>query len=123
MTPRDLLQRFINFAPDFKNRWDSEHNYHRNDDGSSTLHGVCGEFSSFYRETYMTWSDATLNELFEFIEWNLVEPEAEETLLDNALCTCFLENIASEPCGQAAKPFMGRKSRAFFDQWHVGPPY
>lgn len=120
VTPRDLLQRFINFWPEFETRWKSDLNYHRGDDGSFTLHGVCGEFSNFFRDTYATWSDSTLSDLFEFVEWNLVEPDAEATLLDNALCTCFLENISSEPCGQAAKPLMGRKSRAFFDQWHVG---
>ncbi|MCH8840691.1 MAG: transposase [Planctomycetes bacterium] len=54
--------------------------------------------------------------------WMLVEPDANEAMLDNARCTCFLENISSEPCGEAAKPWMGRKSRAFLDHWHDGPP-
>jgi hypothetical protein len=123
MTPRDLLCRFVKLAPEFQVQWDSEQNYNRADDGSFTLHGVCCEFSGFFRDHYSSMSEATLDELFDLIEWNLVEPDAEETSVDNALCTCFLENISSEPCGEFAKPLMGRKSRAFFDRWHKGPPY
>ncbi len=123
MTPRDLLYRFVKIAPDFQPRWESDHNYHRDDDGSFTLHGICSEFSSFFRDHYSSLPEPTLSKLFDLIERNLVEHESEETLVDNALCTCFLENISSEPCGEAAKRFMGRKSRAFFDRWHTGPPY
>ncbi|MCP4193656.1 MAG: hypothetical protein GY768_23840 [Planctomycetaceae bacterium] len=123
MKPVDLLQRFVTSVPEFEAQWHSERNDHREPDGRFTLHGVCAEFSSCFRDRYMTLSDDVLKDLFELIERHLVEPDAEETTLDNALCTCFLENISSEPCGQAAKPWMGRKSRAFFDRWHHGPPY
>ncbi len=123
MRPPELLQRFIAFIPAFEARWGSVYNYHHNEDGSFTLHGLCSEFSTCFRDNFIHLSDDTFKQLFDFIELNIVEPTASETMLDNALCTCFLENISSEPCGEAAKKWMGRKSRVFFDQWHVGPPY
>ena len=123
MHPLELLQRFIAFVPTFEAQWKSEHNYHRAEDGSFTLHGLCSDFSSCFRNIYIHLSDDTLKQLFDFIELHIVESTDPETIIDNALCTCFLENISSEPCGQAAKKWLGRKSRIFFDQWHVGPPY
>jgi len=119
----DLLDRFVELAPEFRSNWDSDENCFIGDDGHFTLHGVCAEFSHFFRDNHEELSAATMTELFEFIESNVVEPNAPETNLDNALCTCFLENISSERCGETAKPFMGRKAREFFDQWHTGPPY
>jgi len=121
--PHELLQRFITLAPEFAAQWNSDQNCFREDDGTFTFHGVCAEFSHFYRDNFDVLSEPTLKDLYEFIERNLVKPVSDETPLDNALCTCFLENISSEPCGEAAKPLMGRKSREFFDRWHVGPPY
>ena len=123
MTPRDLLYRFVKLAPEFQAQWDSEHNDNRDDDGPLTLPGICSEFSQFFRTHHTTLSEQTHADLFDLIEWNVVGPDADETLVDNALCTCFLENISSEPCGEFAKPWMGRKTRAFFDLWHKGPPY
>lgn len=123
MRKQELLARFIHFAPEFEAYWNHDRNCFRNDDGSYTYHGVCAEFSSFFREHYTQMSQDTLDELFDFIERNLVSSSKDENELDNALCTCFLENISSEPCGEAAKPFMRPKARKFFDYWHQGPPY
>ena len=119
----DLLHKFVQIVPEFEKHWEAERKYNCEPDGHFTLHALCSELSQCFREHYRVLTEVQLAELFEFIELNLVEPGAEETKLDNALCTCFLENISSEPCGQFAKTLMGRKTRAFFDQWHSGPPY
>ncbi len=123
MLPPELLDRFIAFIPAFEAQWNSEQNQQRVDTRHCTLHGVCSEFSNCFRDHYVHLSDDTLKRLFDFIELNLVEPSSPETMIDNAICTCFLENLSSEPAGQAARKWMGRKTRAFFDLWHVGPPY
>lgn len=123
MRKQELLAKLIEFAPPFERQWNSESNCFRNDDGSYTYHGVCAEFSSYFRDNYRTMSDATLDALFDFFEQNLVASGKEENDLDNAICSCFLENIASEPCGEAARPFMRPKTRRFFDPCHTGPPY
>ena len=120
MKPTDLLQRFITIAPQFDAHWKSDDNYSIHD-GSYTVHGVCSEFSNFFRDTVGRFSESEMKQLFDFIEDHVVEPDAEENKLDNALCTCFLENISSEECGELSKPFMGHKSRRFFDQWHSWP--
>ena len=119
LTPPELLQRFIALAPAFEAQWNSDRNYNRDDDGNSTLHGVCSEFSVFFRDHSAEFSTAAMAELFAFIESH-VQPRnsTDSTNLDNALCTCFLENISSEPAGEIAKPYMGSNSRAFFDLWH-----
>ncbi len=118
VTEEELLRQLIEFTPQFEQHWGSDHNLFREDDGSFTLQGVCAEFSHFFRETYLSWSESTLVELFDFVESNVAGDGTAETLLDNALCTCFLENIACLPAGAAVRRFMGRDSRWFFDQWH-----
>ncbi len=77
----------------------------------------------FFCDNYATLTASVLAELFEFVESKIVDQDAVEEKLDNALSTCFLENISSEPCGEAAKSYMGRKTRTFFDRLHVEPPY
>jgi hypothetical protein len=97
---------------------------------------VCSEFYFYFinqeNHKYKTkrdvhWSktipDDNLNIIFEFIEFNIKEKETSleknSGLLSNALCTCFLKNISQTNAGEYAKIFMGPKSRAYFDQWHV----
>ena len=119
LSPSELLQHFIELAPAFESQWQSEHNCHRDEGGSFTLHGVCAEFSVYFRHNLESFPPEILTCLFAFIESHVADPDnADSTSIDNALCTCFLENIASEPSGETAKPFMGANSRAYFDQWH-----
>ena len=123
MRARDLLRQLNRLAPGFAEFRESAQTESGDDDGHCSLHGVCGDFSHFYRRHYELMSVEAKRELFDFIEFYLVEPEAEETPVDNALCTSLLENIAAEPCGEDAQQYMGSKSRAFFGHWHSGPPY
>ncbi len=118
MTPKNLLRHLIRFAPAFENQWNRETNDSLNDDGSFSLHGVCSEFSHYFRKHYRDISPIALQELFDFIEMNLVDSEDTDTPLDNALCTCFLENISTEAAGEFAMHWMGPRSRRFFDEWH-----
>ena len=101
MTPKELLQRLIRLVPDFANPGVSL---------TTTLAmrtgGVCGRFTDFYRGEYESFPEESLRELSEFIGFWLVEPDAAETPLDNALCTCFLEKFSSEPYGEALKWFI-----------------
>ena len=121
MNPANLLAQFIAIVPDFEAHWNSDDNCVIGDDSSFTYHGVCAEFSHFFRDRSHAFAESQLTELFALVEQHVIEPAADDNALDNALCTCFLENIASEQCGQTAKRFMGRNSRSFFDQWHAWP--
>ena len=91
----DLLHKFVQIVPEFEKHWEAERKYNCEPEGHFTLHALCSELSQCFREHYRVLTEVQLAELFEFIELNLVEPGAEETKLDNALCTCFLENICA----------------------------
>jgi hypothetical protein len=119
LIPPELLERFIEFAPSFESRWNSEDNCHRDDDGHDSLCGVCAEFSAYFRDHCSDFSVDSLTDLFAFVESHVQPREnVDSTDLDNALCTCFLENISSEPAGEIGKPHMGPNSRGFFNLWH-----
>lgn len=123
MRPPDLLRKLFVIAPDFETCWESSHNDAIHEDGSFTLHGICCRFAEFFRQRYELFTQEQLTELFWLVEHYLDDPDEYGLPVANALCTCFLEDIASEPCGEFAKPFMGSQSRSLFDQWHHGPPY
>ena len=116
MNEKDLLEFFILLFPDFEKEWNSENNYSR-DKNVFTSHGVCMEFSGYFRENYSKFSDEQLKTLFNRIE-SLVKDSEPRNKIDNALCTCFLENISQTKSGNFAKPFMGERSKKFFDYWN-----
>ena len=121
VAPKLLLVQLIAIVPRFEAYWRLDDNLAVDDDGSYSLHGVCAELSGFFRESHFDLSRSQIKHLFGFVEDQLVDDSSEENDLDNALCTCFLENISSEACGEAARPFMGPKSRRYFDNWHHYP--
>jgi hypothetical protein len=120
MKPEELLQKFVGILPGFDTRWHSAENCFVDKDGRFTLHGVCTEFSRYVQDQYQDITPAQWEELFDEIEFRIRQP-GESDPLDNALCTCFLENISSTQAGEAAKAWMGPKSRLFFDAWHDPP--
>lgn len=113
---RNLLQFFISIFPDFKTTWNSEKNHFGDDDGF-TAHGVCAEFSHYFIENYKEFFNEQLKTLFNKIEYLIVDSEPKGEI-ENALCTCFLENIAQTESGEFAKQFMGKRSAKFFDYWN-----
>ena len=48
-----------------------------------------------------------------------MEEHKLENKLDNALCTCFLENITQTKSGEYARQFMRRKSKSSFDKSNI----
>lgn len=116
MTEKDLLDFLISVFPDFETVWNSETNYFLDDD-LYTSHGVCAEFSHYFRENYTEFSNKQLEILFNKIEDIIEFPENRDEI-DNALCTCFLENIAQTESGNFAKQFLAKRSKAFFKYWN-----
>lgn len=115
MNNEQLLKFFVSLCPEFEKYWDSEGDIYREGD-DYTIYGVCSVFSWYYRDNYSEFSHRNLNTLFQKIE----EVVSDENELDaaNALCTCFLENIAGEEVGRFSREFMGSKSKEFFDYWN-----
>lgn len=138
MSPSNFLALIFEIAPAFRAEWESEDNLFVQDDGSYNFHSVCSKFSHYFitqekhkyasRNDVMwnpTIADSKLIYLFSLFESNIEDIETKESLktpegsLSNAICTCFLENISQTNAGEYAKGFMGKKSRAYFEQWHV----
>ena len=86
-----------------------------------TAHGICATFSSFYIEHGFRDESDTLSRLFQKIEALIANDPNDQDPVANALCTCFLENIAQLPAGKKSLPLMGPESRKFFMHWHVEP--
>ncbi|MEL6351621.1 MAG: hypothetical protein AAFR58_07645 [Cyanobacteria bacterium J06627_28] len=133
ITPRQLLDYFVYIAPDFQNFWDSDENLSIADDGTYNFHAVCSVFSHYFRDQ-SAFRDTTLlyekewtrnidkdklEKLFLFVEENMIEAGESENDLDNALATCFLENITHTKAADNARKFMGKKTRKYFDYWNV----
>ncbi len=120
LTADDLNAQLERLFPAFRSRLTDS--VFVEQDGRCTPHGLCAEFSHFYRDHI---ADFGLNEKIEF--FCLVEsvvlsnPDVRHPLA-NALCTCFLENIACSEAGEVSQPLMGPRSRAYFDPWHVRRP-
>ncbi len=115
MNKEQLLKFFVFLFPEFEKFWDSEGDIYY-EDGDYSIYGVSSVFSWYFKDNYKEFSQQELVLLFQKIE----EVVADEEDLDaaNALCTCFLENIAGEDVGNFSRKFMGSKSREFFDYWN-----
>ncbi len=103
--------------PEFQAYWDSDANYHKGDDGTFTLWGLFAQFSGFVRENFGAMPEQKRHELMAFIEACVTDDESD---LDNAACTCFLENLTGEmPLSDQLRQHMGPKSVAFFNHWNT----
>lgn len=112
-----LLGQFQSFYPDFTAWWHSDENYNRDGDDFST-HGLCAEFSSFLIARPLPLEKQQLEGLLNFVEQHVAADPHDQSEIANALCTCFLENIAQTKVGNYCRPFMGTSSQAYFDQWN-----
>jgi hypothetical protein len=119
MTPTQLLEFFVALFPAFQRQWnDEENNINRNGD-SFTAHGVCAEFSAFFVAHYSAGDRSTVARLFQKVEELIVCDPEDRDPVANAVCTCFLENIAQLPAGENSLPLMGPETLKFFAHWHA----
>ena len=114
-----LLSLFVQHFPEFQARWDSPANLHR-EGPSFTAHGLCAEFSTHFIECTSPQSEAVAS-FFATIEEIIAKDPLDEDLTANALCTCFLENIAQTIAGRESIQYMGPASKKYFDSWNVEP--
>jgi hypothetical protein len=118
MNKTELLDKLQYLYPSFTEWWNSKENYNLDGDDFS-IHGLCAEFSSFFIERSLPLERHAVEVLFGFVEQQVAADPHDKSEIANALYTCFLENIAQTTIGQCCRPFMGKNSRAYFDQWHV----
>lgn len=112
MTPQSLLNRLVDLFPDFRTYWDAPGNCCLNDDGSFTLHGVFSKFTGFFRERHTALPADRVAALGAFVS-ECIAP-ADDGPLDNAAATCFVENIACEPCDRELSPHLTGEARRYW---------
>jgi len=115
MTPEALVDRLSALFPDFRAHWDDPGNCFRDDDGAFTLHGVFAEFTSFYRERHAALPAVRVAALGVFVSACMAP--ADDGPLANAAATCFVENIAGEPCDRELSPHLTGEARRYWLAW------
>jgi hypothetical protein len=119
MTSRALLDRLVALFPDFGAYWDDPGNCFRDDDGSFTLHGVFAEFTGFFRERHAVLPADRIAALGTFVS-ECMAP-ANDGPVDNAAATCFVENIAGEPCDRELSQHLTGEARRYWLAWGGRP--
>jgi hypothetical protein len=114
LTPQELLDRLGGLFPDFRACWDDASNCYRSDDGSFTLHGVFSEFTDFFRERYASLPPSRIEALGAFVSDCMASGGTD---LDNATGTCFLENIAGEPCSRGLGQNLSGQAYTYWQAW------
>jgi hypothetical protein len=119
MQTDELRGLLVGLFPAFQEQWDQGDNLHRDGD-AFTPHGLCSAFSSFYVGQELPLYEPVAKRLFAAIEQVVSADADDKDPVANALCTCFLENIANTSVGEASAQIMGPASRKYFEFWHAG---
>ena len=118
-TPEQLRDAVLSIIPDFQTQWEQGDNLWKEEDGSFSFHGLFTALDWYVRDSFQQISELTRIELMFFIESCLLEiDDTSHDSLDNAACTCFLENLSCESISEELRTYMGPKSKAFFDYWN-----
>lgn len=104
-----LLDRLAALFPEFRPYWEANHY------GSFTLHGVFMVFTFFFRAHHGSLPADRVAVLGEFVT-ECMAPD-DDNLLDNAAATCFVENIAGEPCDRQLSPHLTGPARRYWQYW------
>lgn len=117
-TPDELLTALDAVLPGFKKRWNKQ------DSGwSFSFCGLFMELTDYVRDHFHQMSEEKRQRLMNFVESLLLDVgDQAYDELDNAACTCFLENLASvPPLSAELRRYMGPKSTDFFNDWDFPP--
>lgn len=114
----EVQSKLFALCPDFHVQWERDDNCCKADDGYFTFCGLFSAFSFYMRQHFFDLPDATRQKVLNFVESCLIEEGEPDNDLDNAACTCFLENLSSEgELSRQLRKYMGPKSTAFFNEW------
>lgn len=118
-TPRELLQCLFEVVPGFRFQWEASDNLFIREDGSFTVHGVFSELSVYVLEEFANFDKSTRSSLFQYIEECVNTDIHSDAGVSNAVCTCFLENLAGEGAlSEEIRRHLGPDSKKYFDQWN-----
>lgn len=80
-------------------------------------HSLFAEFSRYFNDNILKFPDAKIQEFCDYIEMFVRDDDIHESL-DNAICTCFLENVGGNPIENHLCHFLRPKSLFFHKRWH-----
>jgi hypothetical protein len=113
-----IKTELISLCPEFAAVWNRQCDLWTADDGSFTVHGVFAVFSDYIADRLGRAADPDLLRVFEYVESKVTDDNSD---VDNAACTCFLENLMNRVPEtippQHLVPFLGPKSRRFCRAW------
>ena len=108
----------FDLAPGFRPYWESESNLFVESDGSYTAHGIFSGFSHFVRDHLLESEELSRTKLFNIIEKLVNTNPNSSSGVSNAVCTCFLENLAGEgKFSDTIGTYLGPEARKYFDEW------
>lgn len=115
MNTEEYKNTLVDLFPEFESYWESEDNIYKHD--QFNIHSVTLCFCEYFKFNYKKFTEQQMSRLFEFVEkWVSKDPD-DKLLVSNALCTCFLENIAQSEAGDASKKYLGKDSLEYFKKW------
>jgi len=119
MPPEELFNTICETTPDFKDYWERQDNYFKNDDGLGTIHGIFAEYSGFIKANFNNIERSQLIGLFGFVEKCVNTEPNSESGISNAACTCFLENLAGEGgLSNSLLEYLGPGSKEYFERYN-----
>ena len=107
----ELLDYIVSLDSKYQEVWDSEDNYHRNDNGDSTMCGVLAAFGQYLQNHQNLMSLPYLESLFQFIE---IESDSQ-TDLGGSIRVCFLENLSHTEAGKKLEKYMGSRTFHYYN--------
>lgn len=107
----ELLDYIVSLDSKYQEVWDSEENYHRNEDGDSTMCGVLSEFAQYLQDHQSLESLPYLEPLFQFIE---AEADSKSDL-GSSIRVCFLENLSHTEAGKKLEKYMGKRTFHYYN--------
>ena len=112
MTPGAVRDRLIAILPGFGPYWDDpEETCYRGDDGSFTTCGVLMDCSHYLRVNYETLTREQRRALAAFADECMTPPGTD---LDNAMATCFLENLTGERFSADLQAYLSGEALDYF---------
>ena len=111
-TAAEILSQLTGVFPSFLNAWAGSPFNTR--DEAPRYHAVLAAFSHYFRDSYASFSRAQLQQLAWALNGWFADPDSD---LGNATATCFLENVAGEPCVQQLTPLLQESARKFMRGW------
>lgn len=116
MNKEGLKLNIINMFPEFEIHWEHE-DLRKEDNGDYTAHGLMGSFTDFYRDHYLEFEPNQLKGFCDFIEDIVQSDSNDKSDVANAICTCFLENIAGDEEAQKIDPLLGKICKEYYLKW------